>query len=232
LAIDVSHSMRAQDVLPSRLAAAQEAAKEFVARQRRTTRVGIIAFSGDAALVQAPTTDQEALCAAIDSLRTQDATAIGSAIVASLHALFPTPPGKAMAAEPGSFTSAAVILMTDGQNTAGPDAADAADMAAALGVRIYTVGFGTPYGTTVGGPDWTVHVRLDEGLLRTIADTTRAEYLHAETAAELKHAYAKLTTSLVLERRTTEITALLCALALLAALSAAGVSLATFQRVA
>jgi Ca-activated chloride channel family protein len=232
LAIDVSHSMRAQDVLPSRLAAAQEAAKEFVAQQRRTTRVGVIAFSGEAALVQAPTTDHEALRAAIDSLQTQDATAIGSAIVASLHALFPAPAGKAMVAEPGSFTSAAVILMTDGQNTAGPDAEDAAELAAARGVRVYTVGFGTSYGTNVGGADWTVHVRLDEGLLRTIADRTHAEYLHAETAAELKHAYAKLTTSLILERRTTEITALLCALALLAALSAAGLSLATFQRVA
>jgi Ca-activated chloride channel family protein len=247
LAIDVSHSMRAQDVEPNRLAAAQEAAKSFVDAQRRSTRIGIVAFSGDAALVQAPTTDREDVRQAIDALQTQDATAIGAAIVTSLQALFPAAaldpdslrprdtllghPGEGKA-EPGSRTSTAIILLSDGQNTAGPDAGEAAELAAARGVRIYTVGFGTAHGTTVGGPGWSVHVYLDEGLLKSIADTTRAEYLHAETAAELKSAYATLTSTLVLERRTTELSAFLCAAAALAALLGAGLSLVSFRRVA
>ncbi|HWA38394.1 MAG TPA: VWA domain-containing protein [Burkholderiales bacterium] len=230
LAIDVSHSMRAEDIFPTRLAAAQEAARAFVARQRPQTRIGIVAFSGEAPLVQAPTTDRDALRDAIDALHTQDATAIGAAIVTSVRALFPE--DGLTAAAPGSYTSAAVILMTDGQNTAGPDASEAAAFAAERGVRVYTVGFGTPHGATVGGPGWAVHVFLDERLLREIADTTRAEYLHAETAAELKHAYATLTSRLVLEGRSTEITAFLCALAALAAVLAAGISLASFARVA
>jgi Ca-activated chloride channel family protein len=230
LALDVSHSMRAEDVVPNRLAAAQEAAKAFVAQQRPGTRIGVVAFSGEATLVQAPTTDRAALESALHALRTQDATAIGAAIEVSMRALFPE--GTQVAAPPGSYRSAAVILMTDGQNTAGPDAGEAAALAAARGVRVYTVGFGTPHGTMVGGPGWAVHVRLDEDLLRQIADTTRGEYLHAETAAELKHAYATLTSRLVLERRSTEISALLCALAALATVLAAALSLTSFARVA
>ena len=231
LAIDVSHSMRARDVRPDRLAAAQEAAKSFVDAQRRSTRIGVVAFSGDAALVQAPTTDRDEVRRAIDALQTRDATAIGAAIVTSLRALFPEAP-PAGAAQPGSLTSAAIILLTDGQNTAGPDAEDAAQLAAAHGVRIYTVGFGTASGATVGGPGWSVHVTLDEDLLRSVADTTRAEYLHAETAAELKSAYATLTSTLVLERRVTELGAYLCAAATLMALLAGALSLLSFRRVA
>jgi Ca-activated chloride channel family protein len=248
LAVDVSHSMRAEDVAPNRLAAAQEAAKAFVAGQRSSTRIGLVAFSGDAVLVQAPTSDREQLEQAIDSLQTQDATAIGSAIVASLQALFPaaeldpdwvrprdtllTPVAVEAPVEPGSLRSAAVILLSDGQNTAGPDALDAASLAGMRGVRIYTVGFGTAHGTLVVGPGWSVHVQLDEALLRAIARETRGEYFHAETASELKGVYAQLTSSLVLERRWTEVTALLCAAAALAALAAAGLSLVSFRRVA
>ena len=226
LAIDVSHSMQAADVHPSRLAAAQEAAKSFVDAQRRSTRIGIVAFSGEAMVVQAPTADRDDVRSAIDALHTQDATAIGAAIETSLRALFP--PG----APPRAPGSAAIILLSDGQNTAGPDAAEAALLAAHRRVRVYTVGFGTPSGTTVGGPGWTVHVHLDEDLLRSIAGATGAEYLHAETAAELKSAYATLNSTLVLERRTTELTAFLCAAAAIAALAAAGVSLVSFRRVA
>jgi Ca-activated chloride channel family protein len=248
LAIDVSHSMRAEDVAPNRLVAAQEAAKSFVDAQRRGTRIGVVAFSSEAALVQAPTTDREALWRAIESLQTQDATAIGAAIIVALQALFPsadldpdavrrrdtlfTAPAAAAAQAPGSFTSGAIILLTDGQNTAGPDAAEAAQLAADRGVRVYTVGFGTASGATVGGPGWSVHVQLDEGLLRGIADTTWAEYLHAQTAPELKKVYASLSSSLTLEGRATELGAFLCAAAALAALLAGAISLVSFRRVA
>jgi len=245
LAIDVSHSMRAQDVPPNRLVAAKEAAKAFVAAQRRSTRIGIVEFSGEALLVQAPTRDREALFAAIDALHTRDATAIGGAILASLRALFPHAEIDDSAArdtlvrtayqaplERGSHKSGAVILLTDGQNTVGPDAYDAALVAAERGVRIYTVGFGTAGGATVGGPGWSVHVTLDEPLLREIAETTGGQYLHAETAEELKGVYSELTSSVILESRRTELTALLCAAAALGALCAGGLSLLQFGRVA
>ncbi len=245
LAIDVSHSMQARDVEPNRLVAAQEAAKSFVDAQRRGTRIGIVAFSGFAILVLAPTAERDVVRGAIDSLHTRDATASGAAIVASLQALFPEAdlypeaarprdtlyPSRNAKAAPGSFRSAAVILLTDGQNTVGPDALDAAQLAADRGVRVYTVGFGTASGTTVGGPGWSVHVHLDEETLRGIADATHAEYLHAETASELKKVYASLTSTLVLERKATELTAFLCAAAALVALMAAGLSLVTYQRV-
>jgi Ca-activated chloride channel family protein len=248
LAIDVSHSMRAEDVAPSRLVAAQEAAKSFIDAQRRGTRIGVVAFSSEAALVQAPTTDHEALTRAIESLHTQDATAIGAAIVVSLQALFPSAdldpdavrhkdalfavPAAASARQPGSFKSGAIILLTDGENTAGPDALEAAQLASDRGVRVYTVGFGTASGATVGGPGWSAHVHLDEGLLRSIADTTWAEYLHARTAMELRKVYAVLSSSLVLEARSTELAAFLCAAAALAALLAGAMSLVRFQRIA
>lgn len=226
LAIDVSHSMQAQDVYPSRLAAAKEAANSFVEAQGRSTRIGIVAFSGEAMVVQAPTADRDDVRSAIEALHPRDATAIGAAIETSLRALFPPE------APPRAPDSAAIILLSDGQNTAGPDASEAALQAAGRGVRVYTVGFGTPSGTTIGGPGWSVHVHLDEDLLRNIADTTGAQYLHAETAAELKSAYATLNATLVLERRTTELTAFLCAAAALVALAAAGMSLVSFRRVA
>lgn len=246
LAMDVSYSMRAGDVLPSRLAAAQAAAKAFIAGQSPTTRIGLVAFSGDAMLVQAPTGDREAIEAAVDSLQPEDATAIGSAILASLEALLPAAdfvadaPGRdrlygASApepVEPGAMKSAAVILLSDGQNTVGPDAMDAAYLAADYGVRIYTVGFGTPSGTIVGGPGWSVHVFLDEALLRNIAATTRAEYFHASTASELTRVYRTLGSTLAFERRPTELTATLCVVAALIALLAGGLSLASHRPIA
>jgi len=245
LAIDVSHSMRAEDVHPNRLAAAKEAAKAFVAAQRATTRIGVVEFSGEALLAIAPTRDRDAVAAAIDSLHTRDATAIGDAILVSLKALFPraefevsegrdTLYGAASrtAVAPGSNVSSALILLSDGQNTVGPDANDAAALAAERGVRIYTVGFGTPNGTTVGGPGWSVHVHLDEALLRGIAEATRGEYLHAQTAGELNSVFSELTATLVLESRRTELTALLCAAAALVAVLAGGLSLVRFGRIA
>jgi len=246
LAIDVSHSMRAEDAQPNRLAAAQSAARAFIQGQRPTTRIGLVAFSGEARLVQAATEDREALGRAVDSLQTQDATAIGAAILASVQALLPEAAigpdapgprdalygsGRAAPKEPGLLDSAAVILLSDGQNTVGPDAMDSAYLAAEHGVRIYTVGFGTSSGTTVGGPGWSVHVYLDEPLLRDIAATTRAEYFHAETAAELNDIYRKLTSTLVLESKPTELTVAFCIAAMLAALLAGGLSLVSFRPV-
>ncbi|HZV91745.1 MAG TPA: VWA domain-containing protein, partial [Caldimonas sp.] len=183
LAMDVSGSMRAADVLPSRLVAAQEAAKTFVSELPRNVKIAVVSFAGTAAVVQAPTLSRDDVYAAIDRFQLQRGTAIGSGIVLSLATLFPEagidlsqitgeremPPGPNDAPRPeftpvppGSYPSAAIILLTDGQRTTGPDSLDAAKMAADRGIRVYTVGIGTREGETIQFEGWSMRVRLDE----------------------------------------------------------------------
>jgi Ca-activated chloride channel family protein len=164
LAIDVSGSMRAQDVKPDRITAAKEAAKTFIDKQPLDTRIGVVAFSGNAALVQAPTSDHVALYAAIDRLTLARWTAIGSAIFASLDAIFENPdsnlnspaapsnvPQPTPTAVPhGQYESAIIILLSDGQSNTGPSPITGAEMAERRGVRVYTVGVGTTQGASLG----------------------------------------------------------------------------------
>ena len=239
LAMDVSGSMRADDVKPTRLAASQAAARAFVKQTPRSTRIGVVAFAGSAALVQPPTADRDTIAAAIDGLQLQNATAVGAGILVSLKAIFPeqdfelrrpgTPdPGKAVAA--GSYGSAAIILLTDGQTTTGPDPVDAARLAAERGVRVYTVGVGTPEGQILTGEGWSIRVRLDEDALRAVADLTRGEYFFAGNAPDLKKVYETLTTRLVMEKKETEVTALFSAIAASLAMVSAALSLLWFNR--
>jgi Ca-activated chloride channel family protein len=246
LAMDVSGSMRASDVEPTRLAAAQSAAKAFIAEVPRSTRIGIVAFAGSASLVQAPTSSREALAAAIDQFQLQHATAVGSGILVSLKAIFPEldfdpfnlKPGRsaaagggAQAAAPGSYGSAAIILLTDGQTTTGPDPLEAARVAASRGVRVFTVGVGTPDGEILTGEGWSIRVRLDEDALKAIADQTKGEYFYAGTATELRQVYESLNAKLVMEKQETEITALVSLAAGVLALLAAALSLLWFSRI-
>jgi Ca-activated chloride channel family protein len=256
LAMDVSGSMRAKDVEPDRLAASQAAAKAFVNEQPRTTRIGVVAFAGTASLVQPPTQNREDIIAAIDRFQLQRATAIGSGILVALKAIFPEvefdlrasnprgdrvqkpvqpPRGPDKASDkpvpPGSYMSAAIILLTDGQATTGPDPVEAARMAAERGVRIFTVGVGTPNGEILVGEGWSMRVRLDEETLKTIANVTRGEYFYAGTAVDLKKIYRSLNSRFVLEKKETEITALFAATAALAALLSALLSLLWFNRI-
>jgi Ca-activated chloride channel homolog len=241
LAIDVSGSMRADDVKPSRIVAAQAAARAFVRDTPRSTRIGVVAFAGSAMLVQAPTGEREPIRAAIDGLQLQNATAVGEAILTSLKAIFPDQDfevrkpsaasgSTANAVAPGSYGSAAIILLTDGQTTTGPDPVDAARLAADRGVRVYTVGIGTPQGQILTGEGWSIRVRLDEDALKAVADLTRGEYFFAGDALDLKKVYETLTTRLVMEKRQTEVTALFSAIATSLALISAALSLAWFNR--
>jgi len=249
LAMDVSGSMRASDVEPNRLVAAQNAAKAFIADQPDSVRIGIVAFAGTATVAQAPTKNKEDLYAAIDRFQLQRATAIGSAIIVSLATLFPDggydvstfsygsetkrkPPANFKPVPPGSYTSAVIILLTDGQRTSGPDSVMAARLAAERGVRIFTVGVGTPEGKIVGFDGWSMHVRLDEETLRSIADLTRGEYFYAGNAVDLKKIYQTMNTRLVMETKKTEVGAFFSAAAGLLVLLAAALSLAWFHRVA
>lgn len=177
LALDVSGSMRAQDLQPDRLEAAKQAALAFVDRQDPSTRIGVVSFSGTADVVQAPTTDHDAVIAAIRRLRTQRATAIGSGILTSLSAisealgtlpgaasagsnsLTPTPrPAVRPAASPtvkptplptGQHIPAIIVLLTDGRNTTGPSPVAVAQDAVDRGVRVYTIGVGTQQGAVI-----------------------------------------------------------------------------------
>ena len=252
LAMDVSGSMRATDVEPSRLVAAQNAAKAFIAEQPENVRIGIVAFAGTATVAQAPTRNREDLVAAIDRFQLQRATAIGSAIIVSLATIFPDagidlgsltygqeaskkPPAPSAQAfkpvPPGSYQSAVIILLTDGQRTTGPDSLAAARMAAERGVRIFTVGVGTPEGKIVGFEVWSMHVRLDEETLKGVADLTRGEYFYAGNAVDLKKIYETLRSRLVLEKKKTEITALFAAAAAFLVVVSALLSLFWFNRI-
>jgi Ca-activated chloride channel family protein len=257
LAMDVSGSMRARDVEPNRLVAAQEAAKAFVADLPRGVRIGVVSFAGTAAVVQAPTQNREDILAAIDRFQLQRGTAIGSGIILSLATIFPdagidvsdsiygrdVPRGRPLEmgrapekkeftpVPPGSYSSAAIVLLTDGQRTTGPDSLEAAKMAADRGVRIFTVGVGTPAGEVIGFEGWSFRARLDEDTLKAIADRTRGEYFHAGTAMDLKKIYEGLNARLVFEKQHTEITAFFAAAAAVLVLCSALLSLLWFNRI-
>ena len=254
LAMDVSGSMRAEDVKPNRLVASQVAAKAFVENLPREVRVGVVSFAGTAAVVQAPTTSREDVLAAIDRFQLQRGTATGSGIILSLATLFPDHgieiqnitgqrnfPGRDIGKKdakaftpvaPGSYNSAAIIMLTDGQRTTGPDPLDAAKMAAERGIRVYTVGIGTTSGEVIGFEGWSMRVRLDEETLKNVSVLTHGEYFYAGTAEDLKKVYESLSSRMVVERKDTEVSALFAALGGLLALVAAGLSLFWFGRVA
>lgn len=256
LAMDVSGSMRATDVQPSRMVAAQNAAKSFLAELPRHVKVGIVAFAGSAQVVQQPTINREDLITAIDQFQLQRGTATGNGIVMALATLFPDagidlqslqagrdkPRGFAIDGEkkekkdftpvaPGSYTSAAIIMLTDGQRTTGVDPLEAAKLAADRGVRIYTVGIGTVDGETIGFEGWSMRVRLDEETLKAVANRTNAEYFYAGTAADLKKVYDTLSSRLTVEKKETEVSALLALAAAALALLSGTLSLLWFNRI-
>ena len=251
LSIDISGSMKAKDVDPDRITAAQEAAKAFVTHQPTSTRIGVVAFGGTTALVQPPTQNREDVLAAINRLQPQRAAAIGAGILVALKAIFPdmevdlrssrtdTPPAHApnpykptpKPVTPGSYGSAVIILLTDGQNTSGPNPIDAAKMAADRGVRVYTVGIGTAAGARLQFDGWSMHVRLDEETLRHVANITRAEYFFTDNAVDLKKIYNTLNARFTMEKKQTEITVFFSAAATFLALLASALSIAWFSRI-
>lgn len=256
MAIDVSLSMRATDVQPNRLAAAQAAAKAFVQELPSDLRVGIVSFAGTALLVQKPTNNRDDLVAALERLQLDRHTAIGSGIIMSLATLFPEegidleslvlgsrqswrtnkPPEKKVEKKavkpvpPASNASSAIVLLTDGRRTTGPDPLDAARMAADHGIRVFTVGFGSAAGGPAVMDGYSIYMMFDEETLKAIAQLTEAEYFHASTADELKKVYQALNGKFVLAKEEREVSALFTAVAAVLALLAAGLSLLWFNR--
>lgn len=160
LVIDVSGSMCQSDVQPSRLQAAEAAAYGFIQRQKNSTQIGLVAFSGFAELIQPPTTDPEALQTALESLAVGRRTAIGSGLLTGIDAIAEIDPNVApsiTAVSPGvaptpvpqgAYVPDIIVLLTDGVSNTGPDPIESAQQAVDRGVRVYTIGFGT----STGGP--------------------------------------------------------------------------------
>jgi Ca-activated chloride channel family protein len=255
LAIDISGSMRATDVKPTRLAAAQSAAKTFINDQPSQVKVGLVSIAATASLAQSPTNKRDDLIAAIDRLQLQNGTALGSGLVIALATMLPDsgidveqlvfnrrPLARDFARQQaidnfkpvpaGSNTSTAIVLVSDGESNTGPELLTAAKVAAERGVRVYTVGIGTRQGAVLSVDGWSMRVRLDEETLKKTADMTRGEYFRAANATDLKKVYKQLSARMATGRgRTTELTSLLVALAALLATTVVMYSIMRYNRV-
>jgi Ca-activated chloride channel family protein len=247
LAIDISRSMRVDDVKPTRMVAAQEAAKAFLAQVPPHVEIGLVTFAGSAQVAQRATIDRPSVVAAIDAIQMQLGTAVGNAIVVSLAELFPdhgidigemtfgertprAPAKEIQPVPPGSYESAVIILLTHGRRTTGVDALEAAKMAADRGVRIVVIGLGTPDGHTAMGDGMAMYPRLDKPTLKHVAPMTGGEYHHAATAEALRGVYEKLGSRLQVRKRGTELTGVLALVAAVAVVVGAGLSVMWFGR--
>lgn len=221
LAFDVSGSMAATDMDPTRMEAAKAAARTFVSRQPTSILVGIVAFSDTGFSMLVPTDDEAQVLSAIDRLGPERGTSIGRGIVSSLIALAtaqqdpeagyytnasPEPDPLPPVVAPGTFAPAAIVLLTDGENNQQPDPVEAAHAAAERGIRIFPVGLGTAAGTTIEVEGFRVHSRLDEPSLRQIAEITDGAYYAASAPEELAGIYDDIETRFVIRPEAMEIT--------------------------
>jgi Ca-activated chloride channel homolog len=245
LAFDVSGSMAADDLEPTRMEAAKAAARDFVARQPPTVQVGVVAFSDSGFSVQPPTNDQEAILAAINRLGPERSTSLAHGIISSLNTIFaaeartsglysnytPAPTPSPTPVPPGVYAPAVIVLLTDGENTAPEDPFEAAQVAADRGVRIHTVGIGSPEGAILDLDGFSVHTRLDEAMLQQIAAQTDGAYYNAQNEEELRAIYDNLDTQLVVRPDEMEVTSLFAGAGFLFLLVGGAFSLLWFSRV-
>jgi len=216
LVFDVSGSMAAEDLQPDRMTAAKVSASEFIQRQPPSVQIGVVAFSESGLSVQTPTNDKDAILASINRLEPQRGTSLGYGILTALNTIAadseailsgentPTPTPVPQ----GSTGSAIIVMLTDGENTAPPDPFDAAYAAAERGVRIYTIGIGSPAGTTLHINGFTVHTQLDETALEQIAGLTGGEYYNAGSEEDFKDIYDNISPELVIKPEETEVTSI------------------------
>ena len=227
LVLDVSTSMTQDDIAPSRLGAAKQAALRFIDKQKDTNQVGIVAFASIAQLVQTPTTDPEKLEKAIRNLRTGTGTAIGSGIVTALETIADFSQSTGPQATPTTkdeYQPDIIVLLTDGMYNAGVDPLKAAQQARDSGVRVYTIGYGTRAGSmgrsTMGWSGFGRNSGIDEESLKAIAAMTGGTYYTAGSAGELQKVFDSLPTLLLTREETLEISVAFAALAALLVTSA------------
>ena len=246
LAFDVSGSMAADDMKPTRMEAAKAAARDFVKRQPLFVQTGVVAFSDNGLSVQVPTNDPSAVLAAINRLAPQTGTSVGQGILASLNAiavgssgglpgevysnilLTPTPTPTPV--PHGTYTPAVIILLSDGENNENPNPLASAQTAADRGVRIYTVGIGSPTGTTVHINGFSLHTQLDEATLQQISQITGGTYYNAQSEQDLIKIYDHLDTQLVNKPEKTELTSLFAGASIVFMLIGGLLSLLWFSR--
>lgn len=239
LAFDASSSMAATDLAPSRMEAAKAAARSFVERQPSSVLIGVVAF-GEAGLVtQAPTQDRAEVLAAIDRMGTQGGTSLGRGLQTALTAIAGAPV-QLVEAEDGSvevqgplgfYGSSAVVLLSDGENTDGPDPVQVAEVASTAGVKVYPVGLGSAEGTVLEVDGYQVSTQLDEEMLQAIAETTDGAYYSAPDEETLTEIYSSLDLAWTVRGEQVEVTGLFAAAAALLLLLGAGFTFLHFGRV-
>ncbi len=245
LAYDVSGSMAADDMKPTRMEAAKAASQDFVSRQPVTVQIGVVAFSDNGIAVQTPTNDRQAIQAAIARLNPERGTSLANGILASLQAISvatnPAPPRYYTNVTPqptltptpmpqGTYSPAMIILLTDGENNESPDPMVAAQAAADRGVRIYTVGIGSPQGANLHIEGFVIHSQLDEQLLQQISDATGGTYYNAESAQDLTKIYDALGKQLIVKPEQTEVTSIFAGASVFLLLVGGAFSLLWFSR--
>ncbi|HXH21940.1 MAG TPA: VWA domain-containing protein [Dehalococcoidia bacterium] len=247
LAIDVSGSMWAEDVAPNRMEATKAAVKEFVKKQPKGVEIGIVSFSDFGILSQAPTRDKRAVNKAVDRLQPQRGTNIGGGLQAALDAIYegadtprpgaqnrspfaPVQPTPVRPAASGAPPAATIVLLSDGQSNTGPSPLAVAEEAVAAGIKVFTIGIGTPQGTVLRIQGRNVFTRLDEETLQAIADATGGKYLSAQDEKQLANVYDELARERQSEPQERDLTYYVTGVALLFSLVAGGFSLAWFNR--
>lgn len=239
LAFDVSTSMGAKDVQPTRLDAAKAAAKGFVDKQPASVKIAVVAFGGSGLVAQQPTTDKEQVMAAVNRLKPEGDTSLGRGILTSLSAIAGKPiisggdseSGSSTETPVGYYPGTAVVLLTDGENTSGPDPADLADLASAAGVKIYPIGLGSAAGTVLQVNGFSIATRLDEDTLKQIAQTTGGTYYAASDASTLAKVYDSIELNWVTRTVPHEVTSLVAGVATVLLLLGAAVSVLRQGRV-
>lgn len=239
LAFDVSNSMAAKDVKPSRLEAAKAAARGFVEKQPTSVRIAVVAFGGTALVTQRPTDDRAAVLAAVARLKPSGETSLADGVLTGLSAIVGKPvkaPGDAEAGTTdetaiGFHGGTAIVLLTDGENTASADPVKAAELAAAAGVQVEPIGLGTPEGTVIQVDGFSVATALDETSLQEIAQTTGGTYRRATDAASLAAVYDAIELQWTTRTVPHEVTSWVAAFAALLLLGGATVSVLRQGRV-
>jgi len=225
LALDTSLSMQATDVAPTRIQAAQSAAKSFVDELPARINVGLVTFNGNASLAVSPTTDRQAVKTAIDNAQLGERTAIGEAIFSSLDAL------KQVPAQDGTQVPARIVLMTDGTTTDGRSNDQAVTAAKQANVPVTTIAFGTDHGTiTIPQEPLPIPVPVDKEALKSISTDTGGRYYAAASEAQLKQVYDNIGSSVGYVTEQRQITVWFIAVALALLLLTGALSLIWFQR--
>lgn len=248
LVFDVSGSMAADDIEPSRMEAAQTTAYDFVKDQPASIRIGVVAFSDGGLSVQAPNINREATLGTIERLIPRRGTSLGNGVLVALNTIAvdagdpaflnnsnissPNNNNEDVPAVQGWYPSAVIVLFSDGENNDDqPDPMAVTDLAADLGVRIYTVGVGSREGAIINVGGMNIHTALNDSLLNEIAITAGGQYYYAGDETDIKKIYNDLEPSLSIRPEALELTALLAGLSVLIILLAGGLSLLWFGRV-